>query len=85
MVQISDIWDYVYSVYEWDKSWTKSKLIRITDVHCINQSKYLFILFQDIDRNDGSAEKPYYMSRDLRKILGKMENKSSSQPQSPVR
>eukprot|EP00095_Tigriopus_kingsejongensis_P005861 maker-scaffold38_size502422-snap-gene-1.13 protein:Tk05861 transcript:maker-scaffold38_size502422-snap-gene-1.13-mRNA-1 annotation:"hypothetical protein DAPPUDRAFT_305570" len=30
----------------------------------------LFLCFlEDIERNDGSAEKPYYMSKDLRKIL----------------
>ena len=30
---------------------------------------YLLFLFQDIERNDGSSEKPYYMSKDLKKIL----------------
>lgn len=46
----------------------------------------LFLCFlEDIERNDGSVEKPYYMSRDLRKILGKMENRSPSQPQSPAK
>ncbi|XP_061169653.1 choline transporter-like protein 2 isoform X2 [Saccostrea echinata] len=32
----------------------------------------LFLCFlEDLERNDGSPEKPYYMSKDLRKILGK--------------
>ena len=34
----------------------------------------LFICFlEDLERNDGTPEKPYYMSKSLRKILGKME------------
>ena len=34
----------------------------------------LFICFlEDLERNDGSKERPYYMSRSLRRILGKME------------
>merc|ERR1712034_193240 len=28
---------------------------------------------EDLERNDGSMEKPYYMSKSLKKILGKME------------
>lgn len=31
----------------------------------------LSIAVEDLERNDGSPEKPYYMSKDLRKILGK--------------
>lgn len=32
----------------------------------------LFLCFlEDIERNDGTSEKPYYMSKDLMKILGK--------------
>lgn len=32
----------------------------------------IFLSFlEDLERNDGSAEKPYYMSKDLMKILGK--------------
>ena len=42
----------------------------------------LFLCFlEDIERNDGSDEKPYFMSKDLRKILGYMEPKST--PTSP--
>ena len=34
----------------------------------------LFICFlEDLERNDGSKERPYYMSRSLRQILGKMK------------
>jgi choline transporter-like protein 2/4/5 len=34
----------------------------------------LFLCFlEDLERNDGSMEKPYYMSKSLKKILGKME------------
>lgn len=41
---------------------------------CISKlmSYYLLsIAVEDLERNDGSPEKPYYMSKDLRKILGK--------------
>ena len=30
---------------------------------------------QDIERNDGTPEKPYYMSTDLKKILGYLNDK----------
>ena len=45
----------------------------------------LFLCFlEDIERNDGSASKPYYMSKDLKKILGYMEDKNvTSNPTSP--
>ena len=34
----------------------------------------IFICFlEDLERNDGSKERPYYMSRSLRQILGTME------------
>jgi len=34
----------------------------------------LFLCFlEDLERNDGSLEKPYFMSRSLKRILGKME------------
>ena len=34
----------------------------------------LFLCFlEDLERNDGSMEKPYYMSTSLKQILGKME------------
>lgn len=35
-----------------------------------NHSMFLLVV-EDLERNDGSAEKPYFMSKDLRKILGK--------------
>jgi choline transporter-like protein 2/4/5 len=39
----------------------------------------LFLCFlEDLERNDGSAEKPYYMNSDLMKILGKKNNPSTS-------
>ena len=39
----------------------------------------LFLCFlEDIERNDGSPEKPYYMSKDLKKILGYMERLESN-------
>ena len=42
----------------------------------------LFLCFlEDIERNDGTPEKPYYMSKDLKKILGYMDDKS--RPTSP--
>ena len=31
----------------------------------------MFRLVEDCERHDGSPEKPYYMSKKLRKILGK--------------
>eukprot|EP00094_Tigriopus_californicus_P004803 TCALIF_04623-PA protein Name:"Similar to SLC44A5 Choline transporter-like protein 5 (Macaca fascicularis)" AED:0.13 eAED:0.13 QI:715/0.81/0.91/1/0.63/0.75/12/74/636 len=37
----------------------------------------LFLCFlEDIERNDGSADKPYYMSKDLRKILNYVKDNS---------
>ena len=34
----------------------------------------LFLCFlEDLERNDGSMERPYYMSKSLKQILGKME------------
>ena len=34
----------------------------------------LFLCFlEDLERNDGSQQRPYYMSSGLKKILGKME------------
>jgi len=39
----------------------------------------LFLCFlEDIERNDGSASKPYYMSKDLKQILGYMEDKDKN-------
>jgi hypothetical protein len=32
---------------------------------------FFFFAVEDSERNDGSAEKPYYMSENLRDILGK--------------
>jgi len=41
----------------------------------------LFLCFlEDIERNDGSASKPYFMSSDLKKILGYMEQKTPNSP-----
>ena len=39
----------------------------------------LFLLYtvEDSERNDGSPEKPYYMSKSLRKIIGKKNKKNS--------
>ena len=31
----------------------------------------LLVLVEDLERNDGSPEKPYYMSKELKEILGK--------------
>ena len=40
----------------------------------------LFICFlEDLERNDGSKERPYFMSRSLRQILGKMERAALKQ------
>ena len=34
----------------------------------------LFLCFlEDLERNDGSHQRPFYMSKSLKKILGKME------------
>ena len=34
----------------------------------------LFLCFlEDLERNDGSQQRPFYMSKSLKKILGKME------------
>lgn len=37
----------------------------------------LFYAVEDLERNDGSPEKPYYMSKDLMKILGKKNVKEN--------
>ncbi|CAB4037806.1 choline transporter 4 [Paramuricea clavata] len=38
----------------------------------------LFLCFlEDLERNDGSEEKPYYMSKKLKKILGKKNKRNS--------
>lgn len=40
----------------------------------------IFLSFlEDSERNDGSPEKPYYMSKSLRKILGKKNKKESDE------
>ena len=31
----------------------------------------MLLTVEDLERNDGSAEKPYYMSKELKEILGK--------------
>lgn len=42
-----------------------------------NQLELFHVLaVEDLEKNDGSAEKPYYMSAELREILGK-KNKAS--------
>ena len=42
-------------------------LYAIKGLHCI----YYYFSVEDIERNDGSNEKPYFMSKQLMKILGK--------------
>jgi len=40
----------------------------------------LFLCFlEDLERNDGTAERPYYMSKDLQKILGKMRAEANNE------
>lgn len=40
----------------------------------------LFLCFlEDLERNDGSQERPYYMSKDLQKILGKMQSEAHNE------
>lgn len=42
----------------------------------------LFLCFlEDLEKNDGSVEKPYYMSKNLRKILGKKNKKPEEAPE----
>ena len=44
----------------------------------------LFLCFlEDLERNDGTSEKPYYMSKKLKKILGKMERNTNRFSRSP--
>ena len=45
-----------------------------------SKSNMLTLYFKDIERNDGSANKPYFMSSDLKKILGYMEQKTPNSP-----
>lgn len=42
-----------------------------------------FFLVEDCERNDGSAEKPYFMSKNLMKILGK-KNKLDWEPKKKI-
>jgi choline transporter-like protein 2/4/5 len=39
----------------------------------------VFVAVEDLERNDGSQEKPYYMPKNLMKILGK-KNKDYVEP-----
>lgn len=40
----------------------------------------LFLCFlEDLERNDGTPERPYYMSKDLQKILGKMRAEANNE------
>jgi len=36
-------------------------------------------LVEDLERNDGSAEKPYYMNKELKSILGKKNVKGDKE------
>jgi len=38
---------------------------------------FFCVLVEDLERNDGSEQKPYYMSKSLKKILGKKNKKAS--------
>lgn len=38
-----------------------------------------FLLVEDLERNDGSAEKPYYMSQCLMKIMNKRNAETKKQ------
>lgn len=49
------------------------KFIYQAVLHC---NKMFCVLVEDCERNDGSAEKPYFMSKQLMKILGR-KNKLS--------
>ena len=39
----------------------------------------IFIAVEDSERHDGSPEKPYYMNKSLKKILGKKNKKPSDE------
>ena len=38
-------------------------------------NRFLLHLVEDLERNDGSEEKPYYMSKGLMELLGKQNKK----------
>lgn len=38
-----------------------------------------FLLVEDLERNDGSAERPYYMSQSLLKILNEQNAQTKKQ------
>ena len=42
----------------------------------------LTILVEDLERNDGSVSKPYFMSKGLMKVLGK-KNEKLKEPKGP--
>jgi choline transporter-like protein 2/4/5 len=51
-----------------------------TQYHALPRTKinnFLSTLVEDLERNDGSEEKPYYMSKKLKKILGKKNKRNS--------
>lgn len=55
------------NVTRYDLSYT---LVR-KSVNVPYDNSVFLLVVEDLERNDGSAEKPYFMSKDLRKILGK--------------
>ena len=41
---------------------------------------YVYVTVEDLEMNDGSPDKPYFMSKGMMKILGK-KNKQLKEPQ----
>ncbi|WAR31027.1 CTL2-like protein [Mya arenaria] len=49
-------------------------------VSAVGAASFFFFGVEDLEMNDGSAEKPYYMSKGLMKVLGK-KNKQLKEPE----
>jgi hypothetical protein len=47
-------------------------------VYAMAISTIFMCFLEDLERNDGSAQKPYFMSKSLMKILGKKNETTSS-------
>ena len=44
-----------------------------------NSIRFFLYVWKDLERNYGSAEKPYYMNKELKSILGKKNVKGDKE------
>uniref|UniRef100_A0A182JP45 Choline transporter-like protein n=1 Tax=Anopheles christyi TaxID=43041 RepID=A0A182JP45_9DIPT len=69
---IASVFFSVYSVAV-DTIYKPTRYLNITYIQILIFSIIIAIAVEDIERNDGSAERPFYMSKGLQKILGKKQ------------